>query len=58
MRRAHPVEVIRAAEAPLLAAGEASGDPDVVMRRAAAGVAHHTAALLGERTGGVYGRTV
>ncbi|GAA4259581.1 bifunctional ADP-dependent NAD(P)H-hydrate dehydratase/NAD(P)H-hydrate epimerase [Dietzia aurantiaca] len=58
MRRAHPVEVIRAAEAPLLAAAETSGDPDVVMRRAAAGVAHHTAALLRERTGGVYGRAV
>lgn len=58
MRRAHPVEVIRSAEAPLLAAARASGDPDVVMRRAAAGVAHHTAALLRERTGGVYGRAV
>lgn len=58
MRRAHPAEVVRAAESPLIAAAEESGDPDAVMRRAAAGVAHHTAALLRERTGGVYGRSV
>ncbi|AWH91528.1 bifunctional ADP-dependent NAD(P)H-hydrate dehydratase/NAD(P)H-hydrate epimerase [Dietzia lutea] len=58
MRRAHPVEVIRAAERPLIEAAAAAGDPDAVMRRAAAGVAHHTAALLRERTGGVYGRSV
>lgn len=58
MRRAHPAEAVRAAEAPLLAAAADSGDPDVVMRRAAAGVAHHTAALLRERTGGLYGRSV
>lgn len=57
-RRAHPVEVIRAAELPLIEAATAAGDPDAVMRRAAAGVAHHTAALLRETTGGVYGRTV
>ena len=58
MLRAHSVEVVRAAEAPLIAAAEASGDPDAVMRRAAAGLAHHTAALVRERTGGVYGRSV
>ncbi|MGN0100211.1 MAG: bifunctional ADP-dependent NAD(P)H-hydrate dehydratase/NAD(P)H-hydrate epimerase [Dietzia sp.] len=58
MRRAHPVEVVRAAERPLIEAAAAVGDPDAVMRRAAAGVAHHTAALLRERTGGVYGRSV
>lgn len=58
MRRAHPVEAIRAAERPLLEAAEASGDPDAVMRRAAAGVAHHTAALLRSRSGGVFGRSV
>ncbi|HHX86022.1 MAG TPA: hypothetical protein GX694_12000, partial [Actinomycetales bacterium] len=46
MRRAHPVEEIRAAERPLLDAASAAGDPDAVMRRASAGVAHHTAALL------------
>ena len=40
MRRAHPVEVIRAAERPLVEAAAAAGDPDAVMRRAAAGVAH------------------
>lgn len=57
-RRAHPVEVIRAAELPLIEAATAAGDPDAVMRRAAAGVAHHVAAWLRERTGGVYGRTV
>src|SRR5690625_4718464 len=58
MRRAHPVDVIREAERPVIAAAEAVGDPDAVMRRAAAGVAHHAAALLRERTGGVYGRSV
>lgn len=58
MRRSHPVEVIRAAERPLIEAAAAAGDPDAVMRRAAAGVAHHTAALLRDRTGGVYGRSV
>src|SRR5690606_31750385 len=58
MRRAHPVDAVRGAERPLIAAAEASGDPDAVMRRAAAGVAHHTAALLREITGGVYGRSV
>ncbi len=58
MLRAHPARTIRAAEGPLLAAAEAAGDPDEVMRRAAAGLAHHTAALLRERTGGLYGRTV
>lgn len=58
MRRAHPVGQIRDAERPLIAAAAASGDPDAVMRRAAAGVAHHTAVLLRERTGGLYGRTV
>lgn len=58
MRRAYPVETIRAAERPLIEAAAAAGDPDAVMRRAAAGVAHHTAALLRERTGGVYGRSV
>lgn len=58
MRRAHPVEAIRAAERPLIDAASAAGDPDAVMRRAAAGVAHHTAALLRERTGGVAGRAV
>ncbi|WP_163376616.1 bifunctional ADP-dependent NAD(P)H-hydrate dehydratase/NAD(P)H-hydrate epimerase [Dietzia sp. Alg238-R159] len=58
MRRAHPVEAVRGAERPLIAAAEAAGDPDAVMRRAAAGVAHHTAALLREVTGGVYGRSV
>lgn len=58
MRRAHPVEEIRAAERPLLDAASAAGDPDAVMRRASAGVAHHTAALLRECTGGVAGRTV
>lgn len=58
MRRAHPVEEIRAAERPLIEAATAAGDPDAVMRRAAAGVAHHTAGLLRERTGGVYGRSV
>ncbi|WP_010542109.1 bifunctional ADP-dependent NAD(P)H-hydrate dehydratase/NAD(P)H-hydrate epimerase [Dietzia alimentaria] len=57
-RRAHPVEAIRAAELPLIRAAAAGGDPDAVMRRAAAGVAHHVAALLRERTGGVYGRAV
>ena len=57
-RRAFPVEQIRDAERPLIDAAAASGDPDAVMRRAAAGVAHHTAALLRERTGGVYGRSV
>ncbi|MBB0970189.1 bifunctional ADP-dependent (S)-NAD(P)H-hydrate dehydratase/NAD(P)H-hydrate epimerase, partial [Dietzia aerolata] len=51
MLRAHSVEVVRSAEAPLIAAAEASGDPDAVMRRAAAGLAHHTAALVRERTG-------
>lgn len=55
---AHPVESVRSAERPLIEAAAAAGDPDAVMRRAAAGVAHHTAALLRERTGGVYGRTV
>lgn len=58
MRRAHPVAAIREAERPLIAAAEAAGDPDAVMRLAAAGVAHHTAALLRERAGGVYGRSV
>lgn len=58
MRRAHPVEAVRRAERPLIAAAEASGDPDAVMRRAAAGVAHHTAVLLREVSGGVYGRSV
>ncbi len=58
MMRAHPVEAIRAAEHPLLEAATAAGDPDAVMRVAAAGVAHHTAALLRERAGGVYGRSV
>ncbi|MDV8000995.1 bifunctional ADP-dependent NAD(P)H-hydrate dehydratase/NAD(P)H-hydrate epimerase [Rhodococcus sp. IEGM 1408] len=58
MRRAHPVEAIRSAERPLIEAAAESGDPDAVMRRAAAGVAHHTAELLRERTGGVYGRSV
>ena len=58
MRRAHPVETIRDAERPLIDAATDSGDPDAVMRRAAAGLAHHTAALLRERTGGVYGRSV
>ncbi|MFN3602451.1 MAG: bifunctional ADP-dependent NAD(P)H-hydrate dehydratase/NAD(P)H-hydrate epimerase [Dietzia sp.] len=58
MLRAHPVEAIRAAERPLIEAATAAGDPDAVMRRAAAGVAHHTAALLRGRTGGVYGRSV
>lgn len=58
MRRAHPVEVVRAAERPLIEAAERAGDPDAVMRRAAAGVAHHTAAFLREREGGVYGRSV
>lgn len=58
MRRAHPVEVVRAAELPLIEAARVAGNPDAVMRRAAAGVAHHTAALLRERTGGVYGRSV
>ena len=57
-RRAFPVEQIRDAERPLIDAAAASGDPDAVMRRAAAGLAHHTAALLRERTGGVYGRSV
>ena len=56
MLRAHPVEAIRAAERPLIEAAVAAGDPDAVMRRAASGVAHHTAALLRRRTGGVYGR--
>lgn len=55
---AHPVESLRSAERPLIEAAAASGDPDAVMRRAAAGVAHHATALLRERTGGVYGRTV
>ncbi|KAA0916942.1 bifunctional ADP-dependent NAD(P)H-hydrate dehydratase/NAD(P)H-hydrate epimerase [Dietzia sp. ANT_WB102] len=58
MRCAYPVEVIREAERPLLSATEASGDPDAVMRRAAAGVAYHTAVFLREITGGVYGRSV
>ena len=55
---AHPVEAIRAAERPLLESAAATGDPDAVMRRAAAGVAHHTATLLRDRTGAVYGRSV
>src|SRR5699024_2223407 len=58
MRHAHPVEVVRAAERPLIEAARAAGDPDAVMRRAAAGVAHHTAALVRERAGGLYGRSV
>ncbi|PAY23699.1 NAD(P)H-hydrate epimerase [Dietzia natronolimnaea] len=58
MLRAHPVEAIRTAERPLIEAAEAAGDPDAVMRRAASGVAHHAAALLRSRTGGVYGRSV
>lgn len=58
MRRAYPVEAIREAERPLIAAAETSGDPDAVMRLAAAGVAHHAAALLREQAGGVYGRSV
>jgi hydroxyethylthiazole kinase-like uncharacterized protein yjeF len=56
--RAHPVESVRSAERPLIEAAAAAGDPDEVMRRAAAGLAHHTAALLRERTGGLYGRSV
>ena len=58
MRHAHPVEVVRAAERPLIEAARAVGDPDAVMRRAAAGLAHHTAALVRERAGGLYGRSV
>ena len=58
MRRAYPVAAIRAAERPLIDAAADAGDPDAVMRVAAAGVAHHTAALLRQRTGGVYGRSV
>ena len=58
MSRAYHVEAIRAAERPLIEAATAAGDPDAVMRRAAAGVAHHTAELLRSRTGGVYGRSV
>src|SRR5699024_7842768 len=47
-----------AAERPLIEAARAAGDPDAVMRRAAAGVAHHTAARVRERAGGLYGRSV
>lgn len=56
--RAYSVEAVRSAERPLIEAAAAAGDPDAVMRRAAAGLAHHTAALLRERTGGLYGRSV
>lgn len=58
MRTAHPVSVVRAAERPLIEAAEAAGDPDAVMRRAATGVAHHTAALLRSRGHALHGARV
>ncbi|MBS9371190.1 NAD(P)H-hydrate dehydratase [Rhodococcus sp. B50] len=54
MRSYHPSEVVRAAEAPLLA----SLPEGTLMRRAAYGLARVAASELRERTGGVAGRRV
>ncbi|MEU5842952.1 NAD(P)H-hydrate epimerase [Rhodococcus sp. NPDC047139] len=54
MRSCHPVEVVRAAEAPLLA----SLPEGTLMRRAAYGLARIVATELRERTGGLVGRRV
>src|SRR5450759_1037052 len=51
MRSAHPVAQVRAAEAALMARLPTG----TLMQRAAAGLAHRVAQLLGARHGGVYG---
>ena len=58
MHLAYSVAEIRAAEAPLISAAADRGDPDAVMRRAAAGVDSAVRRLLRQRPGKLYGAHV